>query len=112
MRIVIAAAGSRGDVDPYTGLGAGLRRAGHEVVVAAPEPFAPLVRRAGLEFRGLPARPEAQDGAVGRRALMRSAAAFVTELGRGFADVMDDATDLLVLSATTASLGRHLAEAT
>ncbi|MEU6417060.1 glycosyltransferase [Streptomyces spiralis] len=112
MRILIAAAGSRGDVDPYTGLGAGLRRAGHEVVVAAPEPFAPLVRRAGLEFRGLPARPEAQAGAIGRRALMRSAAAFVTELGRGFADVMDDATDLLVLSATTAPLGRHLAEAT
>ncbi|WP_306191132.1 glycosyltransferase [Streptomyces sp. MK5] len=112
MRILIAAAGSRGDVDPYTGLGAGLRRAGHEVTVAAPEPFAPLVRRAGLQFRGLPGRPEALDGATGRRALMRSAAAFVTELGRGFADVMDDATDLLVLSATTAPLGRHLAEAT
>ncbi|MGV9347184.1 glycosyltransferase [Streptomyces spiralis] len=112
MRILIAAAGSRGDVDPYTGLGAGLRRAGHHVTVTAPEPFAPLVRRAGLEFRGLPARPEAQGGAIGRRALMRSAAAFVTELGRGFADVMDDATDLLVLSATTAPLGRHLAEAT
>ncbi|WP_107419960.1 glycosyltransferase, partial [Streptomyces carpinensis] len=112
MRILIAAAGSRGDVDPYTGLGAGLRRAGHEVTVAAPEPFGPLVRRAGLGFRGLPARPEAQDGATGRRALMRSAVAFVTELGRGFADVMDDATDLLVLSATTAPLGWHLAEAT
>ncbi|MGW0080164.1 glycosyltransferase [Streptomyces sp. NPDC003393] len=111
MRILLAAAGSRGDVDPYTGLGAGLRRAGHEVTVAAPEPFGPLVRRAGLEFRGLPARPEAQDGATGRRALMR-AAAFVTEVGRGLTDVMDDATELLVLSTTTAPLGRHLAEAT
>ncbi|MYR62042.1 glycosyltransferase, partial [Streptomyces sp. SID625] len=69
MRILIAAAGSRGDVDPYTGLGAGLRRAGHEVTVAAPDTFAPLVRRAGVEFRGLPARPEAQGAVTGRRYL-------------------------------------------
>lgn len=30
MRIRIAAAGSRGDIAPHTGLGAGLREAGHE----------------------------------------------------------------------------------
>ncbi|MEW2294294.1 glycosyltransferase [Streptomyces sp. NPDC006743] len=111
MRILIAAAGSRGDVDPYTGLGAALRRAGHEVALAAPDPFAPLVRRAGLEFRALPARPEARGDVAGRRGLMRSAAAFVTGLARGFADVVDDGTDLLVLSTTTAPLGWHLAEA-
>lgn len=55
MRILIAAAGSRGDVDPYTGLGAALRRAGHDVVLAATEPYAPLVHAAGLGFRPLPA---------------------------------------------------------
>ncbi|MGW2337779.1 glycosyltransferase [Streptomyces sp. NPDC001685] len=111
MRILIAAAGSRGDVAPYTGLGAGLREAGHEVAVAAPGSFAALVREAGLGFRGLPGRPAAAGGADGNRALMRTAAAFVTELGQGFADAVDPRTDLLLLSATTAPLGLHLAEA-
>jgi UDP:flavonoid glycosyltransferase YjiC (YdhE family) len=43
---------------------------------------------------------------------MRAAAAFITELGQGFADAMADDTDLLLLSTTTAPLGWHLAEAT
>ncbi|MFE0256818.1 glycosyltransferase [Streptomyces sp. NPDC059010] len=111
MRILIAAAGSRGDVAPYTGLGAGLREAGHEVTLATTDAFAPLVREAGLGFRSLPARPQGQGGVEGRRELMRAAAAFVTELGRGFADAVDPGTDLLLLSATTAPLGRHVAEA-
>ncbi|MEU6553383.1 glycosyltransferase [Streptomyces sp. NPDC046915] len=112
MRILIAAAGSRGDVAPYTGLGAGLRRAGHDVALATTDTFAPLVRGAGLEFRHLPADPRAGGGVTGKRELMRSAAAFVTELGQGFADAMADGADLLMLSATTAPLGWHLAEAT
>lgn len=41
MRILIATAGSRGDVAPYTGLGAELSRAGYDVAVAATDPFAP-----------------------------------------------------------------------
>ncbi|NYV78907.1 glycosyltransferase, partial [Streptomyces sp. UH6] len=53
MRILIAAAGSRGDVAPYTGLGAALRRAGYDVTLAATEAFAPLAHDAGLAFRGL-----------------------------------------------------------
>ncbi|MYX40860.1 glycosyltransferase, partial [Streptomyces sp. SID89] len=55
MRILIAAAGSRGDIAPYTGLGAALRRAGHDVALATTGAFAPLVQAAGLEFRALPA---------------------------------------------------------
>ncbi|MDO0909566.1 glycosyltransferase [Streptomyces sp. DT2A-34] len=112
MRILITAAGSRGDVAPYTGLGAGLRDAGHDVALATTDAFAPLVREAGLEFRSLPTRPPSPGGVENRRELLRTAAAFVTELGRGFADVADQGTDLLLLSATTAPLGRHLAEAT
>ncbi|MFF4401123.1 glycosyltransferase [Streptomyces sp. NPDC001480] len=112
MRVLIAAAGSRGDVAPYTGLGAALRRAGYDVALATTDTFAPLVRDAGLEFRRLPADPRARGGVTGGRHLMRSAAAFVTELGQGFADAMADGTDLLLLSATTAPLGWHLAEAT
>lgn len=53
MRLLIVAVGSRGDVAPYTGLGAGLRDRGHTVTVAAHEPFEQLVRGAGLEFAPL-----------------------------------------------------------
>ncbi|MEV0849992.1 glycosyltransferase [Streptomyces sp. NPDC049954] len=112
MRILIATAGSRGDVAPYTGLGAELRRAGHDVALATTDAFAPLVRDAGLGFRRLPADTRTRGGVTGTRELMGAAAAFVTELGQGFADAVDDGTDLLLLSATTAPLGWHLAEAT
>ncbi|MFD9277290.1 glycosyltransferase [Streptomyces mirabilis] len=112
MRILIAAAGSRGDVAPYTGLGAELRRAGYDVVLATTDTFAPLVRDAGLEFRSLPADLRVRGGVTGKRELMRTAAAFITELGQGFADAMDEGADLLLLSTTTAPLGWHLTEAT
>ncbi|MFF7852964.1 nucleotide disphospho-sugar-binding domain-containing protein [Streptomyces sp. NPDC007904] len=112
MRILIAAAGSRGDVAPYTGLGAALRHAGHDVTVATTDAFAPLVRDAGLVFRSLPADPRGRGAVTDRRDLMRSAAAFIAELGQGFADAMTEGTDLLLLSTTTAPLGWHLAEAT
>ncbi|MEU2247259.1 glycosyltransferase [Streptomyces sp. NPDC019224] len=113
MRILIAAAGSRGDVAPYTGLGAALRAAGHDVALATTDAFAPLAREAGLEFRALPADPRKGGGGGGdKRELMRAAAAFIGDLGRGFADAMADGADLLLLSTTTAPLGWHLAEAT
>ncbi|URM89210.1 glycosyltransferase [Streptomyces sp. MRC013] len=112
MRIMIAAAGSRGDVAPYTGLGAALRRAGHDVTLAATGTFAPLAREAGLDFRSLPADTRGHGDATGKRDLMRTAAAFVTELGQGFADAVGKGTDLLLLSTTTAPLGWHLTEAT
>ncbi|MEV7728216.1 glycosyltransferase [Streptomyces sp. NPDC087917] len=112
MRILIATAGSRGDVAPYTGLGVELRRAGYEVALATTETFAPLVRDAGLEFRGLPADTRARGGVTGKRELMRTAAAFTADLGQGFADAWDEGTDLLLLSTTTAPLGWHLTEAT
>lgn len=111
MRILIAAAGSHGDVAPYTGLGARLRAAGHEVALTTHESFAPLVRGAGLGFRPLPADARASGPAAGRRELMRAAAVFVRDLGAGLADAVDDRDDLLVLSTTTAPPGWQLAEA-
>lgn len=112
MRILIAAAGSRGDVAPYTGVGAALRAAGHQVALATTENLAPLARDAGLEVRVLPSRPEPLGDVSDGRRLMRAAAAFVTDLGEGFAEALAPDTDLLLLSATTAPLGWHLAEAT
>ncbi|MFI6144567.1 glycosyltransferase [Streptomyces sp. NPDC051109] len=112
MRILIATAGSRGDVAPYTGLGAALCSAGHEVALAATESFAPLAEEAGLEFRPLPADPRAHGDVQGRRELLRAAAAFITDLGEGFAGAVAEGTDLLLLSTTTAPLGWHVTEAT
>ncbi|MGW6564830.1 glycosyltransferase [Streptomyces sp. NPDC054975] len=53
-------AGSRGDVAPYTGLGAGLVRAGHEVTLAAHAVFEPLVAGSGVRFHPLPVDPRAE----------------------------------------------------
>ncbi|MFD0273955.1 glycosyltransferase [Kitasatospora sp. NPDC127111] len=134
MRILITAAGSHGDVAPYTGLGAHLRAAGHEVALAAPECFATLVGDSGLDFRPLPADPRSDPGAGpdtgagtgagpgtgtragrrgtgGRTSLLARAAAFIDRLGDGLADAAAPGADLLLLSTTTAPLGWHLAEA-
>ncbi|MFD9908372.1 glycosyltransferase [Streptomyces sp. NPDC059063] len=111
MKILITAAGSYGDIAPYTGLGAHLRAAGHEVALATHDTFAPLVRNAGLGFRALPAEQGGRDSATGRRALMRTASAFVRDVGAGVVEAAEDGVELLVLSTTTAPLGWQLAEA-
>ncbi len=53
MRITILTAGTRGDVQPYVALGAGLLRAGHAVCLAAEGSFEALARQHGLEFAPL-----------------------------------------------------------
>ena len=50
MRITILALGSRGDVQPYVALGAGLKRAGHATRLVTFENFEPMVRAQGLDF--------------------------------------------------------------
>ncbi|GAA3377244.1 glycosyltransferase [Streptomyces sannanensis] len=116
MKILIMAAGSRGDVAPYTGVGVRLRAAGHEVALATHQSFAPMVKESGLEFRVLPADPRTgpptADGEKrGGGSLLRKASAFVRELGAGIADAAGQGADLLLLSTTTAPLGWHVAEA-
>ena len=54
MRLVLATFGSRGDVQPFVVLGRALVRAGHEVVLCAPDDFAGMAS-------GLPFRPLAHD---------------------------------------------------
>lgn len=107
------AAGSHGDVAPYTGLGAHLRAAGHQVALAAPEAFGTMVTDSGLDFRPLPADPRANpsDSGGGRSGLLAKAAAFIDRLGDGLADAAVPGADLLLLATTTAPLGWHLAEA-
>ncbi|TDD85581.1 glycosyltransferase, partial [Actinomadura darangshiensis] len=104
---------------PYTGLGARLREAGHEVAIAAHEPLGGLVGERGLEFRALPMdlRDELTS-AKGGRALGTSplaTARFARMYAAHWSD-MADATleaakgaDLLLLSAM-GWLGIHVAE--
>ena len=54
MRISVLTLGTRGDTEPYVALGAGLRRAGHEVRIAALRRFEPLIADHGLDFVALP----------------------------------------------------------
>lgn len=50
MRIVLASAGSRGEVQPLQALGVGLKRAGHSVVLCSSPDFAPSSSALGLPF--------------------------------------------------------------
>lgn len=50
MKICLIALGTRGDVQPYVALGAGLKRAGHTVRLVTHENYETLVRTYGLEF--------------------------------------------------------------
>jgi sterol 3beta-glucosyltransferase len=50
MRVLILTYGSRGDVQPYVGLGKGLKAAGHEVTLATSSRFREFVEEHGLRY--------------------------------------------------------------
>jgi sterol 3beta-glucosyltransferase len=50
LRIVLTAAGSRGDVQPCVALGLGLKEAGHDVTLASWEPYRRMAESRGLAF--------------------------------------------------------------
>ncbi|MFB9436219.1 glycosyltransferase [Streptomyces showdoensis] len=101
MRIVMMTAGSRGDVAPYTGLGAGLVRAGHEVTLAAHGMFEPLVEGSGVRFRPLPVDPRAElHSARGRRLHdARTGAGKLVRLASMARGAVDEMTAALVEAA-------------
>jgi sterol 3beta-glucosyltransferase len=57
-RFALLTYGSRGDVEPFVGLGVALQRAGHVVRLAAPRPFAGLARDRGLAFVPIESDPD------------------------------------------------------
>ncbi|MGW4891851.1 glycosyltransferase [Kitasatospora sp. NPDC004240] len=124
MRILIATAGSRGDVAPFTGLGARLRAAGHQVALATHTGFAPDVRAAGLEFRPLPLDPRAELASARGQRLLRAgsgprAMLELRRLARSSMPAMAEAvvaatargTDVLLTTGPTTALGQVVAEA-
>jgi UDP:flavonoid glycosyltransferase YjiC (YdhE family) len=115
-------AGSRGDVAPYTGLGYGLSRAGHEVTLVTHGRFAGLVEGSGVGFHPLPVDPRTELESARGRGLHRSASGVgkllrVVEMARRLVGRMTDdllaaarASDVLLLSASLAPLGHTIAE--
>jgi sterol 3beta-glucosyltransferase len=125
VRVLIVTSGSMGDVAPYTGLGARLRDAGHQVTLATHPPFESAVTAAGLPFRAVPGDlrdilPQArgQDGdtsGTGPRALARLlwiARPLVATLGAGIeAAIEAERPGAVLLSTLVAPLGYQIAEA-
>src|SRR5262245_52287047 len=125
MKVTIIAIGSRGDVEPYVALGAGLRRAGHAVRLATHERFAALAYGLGIEVAAV-AEGDLSRGTqtdAGRRwiehdsrllpgwaGLLKDAAS-VAE--RRLADCRSaaDGADVLVVSVLATLLGRQLSDA-
>ncbi|MFF0011066.1 glycosyltransferase [Streptomyces sp. NPDC005374] len=115
-------AGSRGDVAPFTGLGHGMARAGHEVTLVTHGRFEPLAARAGIGFHALPVDPRAELESSRGRALHRSTTGVgklvrVVAMARALAVEMTDdlvaaarAADVLLLSGSVAPLGHAVAE--
>ncbi|CAL9629086.1 glycosyltransferase [Streptomyces sp. enrichment culture] len=115
-------AGSRGDVAPFTGLGHGLVRAGHDVTLVTHARFEPLVSGSGVRFHALPVDPRAELESPRGRALHRSAtgpgkllklAAMARALvGRMTDDLVAAArqSDVLLVAAAIAPLGVTVAE--
>ncbi|MEV7128558.1 glycosyltransferase [Streptomyces sp. NPDC093260] len=116
-------AGSRGDVAPFTGLGHGLARAGHEVTLVTHACFEPLVTGSGLGFRALPVDPRAELDSSRGRGLHRSATSagkMVRAVGlarAALAQMTDDLVaaaeknDVLLLSGSLGPVGHAIAEA-
>ncbi|MFH8796545.1 glycosyltransferase [Streptomyces sp. NPDC017941] len=115
-------AGSRGDVAPFTGLGAGLVAAGHEVTLVTHGRFAELTAGSGVRFHALPVDPRAELHSRRGQGLHRSrtgpgkllrvmamAKDAAAELAPGLLDAAGD-SDALVLSGAVAPLGCTIAE--
>ncbi|MGX6603833.1 glycosyltransferase [Micromonosporaceae bacterium Da 78-11] len=122
VRVLIVTSGSMGDVAPYTGLGARLRDAGHQVTLATHEPFRDAVELPFLpipgDLREILPQARGQDGATsgtGPRALarlLRIARPLVATLGDGIeAAVSAVRPEAILLSTVVAPLGYQIAEA-
>ncbi|MDF3298992.1 glycosyltransferase [Streptomyces tropicalis] len=116
-------AGSRGDVVPFTGLGHGLARAGHEVTLVTHGCFQPLVAGSGLSFHPLPVDPRAEldstrgqrlhRSATGAGKMVRAVGIVRAALARMTDDLIAAAekSDILLLSGSLGPVGHAIAEA-
>ena len=120
MRVLIASAGGRGDVAPFTGLGTAICAAGHSVTITSNDEYENLVVGCGLEFRPLPGTHGMFDdprwiqdlgGPASAAKLIRLLAEHVRTLNKAILAVaQQDAPDILALSGIATVAGYHVAE--
>lgn len=122
VRVAILTAGSRGDVAPFTGLGRGLVRAGHDVTLVTHGCFAGLVSDSGVGFHALPVDPRAElesgrgrrlhRSATGAGKIIRLAGIARSLVGRLTDDMIAAArsSDVLLLAGSLGPLGYAVAE--
>src|SRR5262245_61997069 len=105
MRIVMMALGTAGDVLPLTGLGARLKAAGHDVVLAAEEQFRPAITAAGLDLRPVAfgIQQWVEEGHPGHRSALGRAREYLA-LARRVGEAVVDAYDDLVAAAKDAEV--------
>ena len=117
MRVLIAAAGGRGDVAPFTGLAAAIRAAGHSVTIASNDEYESLVVGCGLEFRPLPGTrgmfdvPRWVQSSGGPVSVIRLMAEYIRTVHKAvLAVARQDAPDVLALTGITTLGGYRIAE--
>ena len=105
--ITIVAVGSRGDVQPYLALGAGLVRAGADVTVATHERFQPWVEAQGLGFARIPGDPlEVLRSAEGEE--WQSAGRNAVSIARGLVELAGPLADAFLAACVEAVRGADL----
>lgn len=113
MHLTLIALGSRGDVEPYAALGAGLQAAGHTVRFATFRSFAPLIASYQLDHHPIEGDAQALVAAAGANTLKLIAS--FSGLARGYArDLAPLAalpTDGVICQLPGALYGYDLAEA-
>jgi sterol 3beta-glucosyltransferase len=120
MRVLIAAIGGRGDVAPFTGLGAAIRAAGHTVTITSNDEYENLVVGCGLQFRPLPGTHgvfedprwlHASGGPAAAFRLTRLLSEHLRILHKAILAVArQDAADVLALTGMTTFCGYRIAE--
>jgi sterol 3beta-glucosyltransferase len=116
MRALLLTVGSQGDVQPFVALGARLRAAGHEAVLAAPAAYGGLAAAHDVPFLPLDLDLGQLSAALAGRHGLRHLIAFCRALGRQAAAVLPGATAAaapgtdLVVHHPVLPLGQHLAE--
>ena len=119
-RIVIFTVGTEGDARPFTALGQGLARQGHQVVVATSREFEPFVRRHGLgfspltaDFLELMARNRAVMDRRSQLAMVRTLMAETRRMARSWAEegiAAASNADLVIGSGNVSLLAASVAE--
>ncbi len=114
MRIVILTIGTRGDVQPFVALARGLKAAGHDPLVVAPEVFEPLMNEYGVSFAPFPGDPSAfiqqlVDRGGSQLRMIREMMAFAMPIAR---DVLHRALEVshgadVILASFLLTIGGH-----